>query len=42
MKYSLCTSKNYIQVEFLQSPTVGLGHVLSDGCDVSLGNKKAF
>lgn len=42
MKYSWWTSKNYIQVGLLQTPTVGLGHVLSDGCNVGLGNNKAF
>lgn len=31
----------YIQVELLQRPAVGLGHVLSSGGDVGLRNKQA-
>lgn len=31
----------YIQVELLQRPAVGLGHVLSGGGDVGLRNKQA-
>lgn len=31
----------YIQVELLQRPAVGLGHILSGGGDVGLRNKQA-
>lgn len=31
----------YIQVELLQRPAIGLGHILSGCGDVGLGNKQA-
>lgn len=41
IKIHLVSSMTYIQVELLQRPAVGLGHVLSGGGDVRLRNKQA-